>query len=297
VSTSLVEESLHGRSVLEAFTTLYCMQRKDHRKEEHGGQASQPSTSNEDPVPSLAPLKFTASHRDEIRAAFWYCMHCICVGKDVLNLEPPPAAPEQCLICIEDLTYETTVRCGGKGNHKICKSCIERMITDAVRVKRQHRFNCFAGDATCRASYSRAQYEHIDPKTLKEIDRLEQEEQIRAAGFINLRSCPYCDFKMDYEPSPDINTFWCLADGCRKTSCLSCRGPDHQGETCVQNMWTGLKEKGGLDKCRTIMEEAMTHAVKRHCKQVFPFNREFSLLTLGLANAMIPLSVEMDAIR
>lgn len=270
ISTSLVEESLRGGSILGAFVTLYCMQRKDRREEEQRGQASQPPTAAENPAPSPAPLKFTANYRDEMRAAFWYCMHCIRVGNDVLNLEPLPTVPEQCLICIDDLTHETTVRCGGKVNHKICKSCIERMVTDAVRVKRQYRFNCFAGDAKCRASYSRAQYDHIEAKTLKEIDRLEQDDEIRAAGIINLRSCPYCDFKMDYKPSPDVNTFWCLADDCRRTSCLSCRGPDHLGETCIENTWAGLKGEGGLDKGRAIMEEAMTHAVKRRCKQVMP---------------------------
>jgi Na+-translocating ferredoxin:NAD+ oxidoreductase RnfC subunit len=35
----------------------------------------------------------------------------------------------------------------------------------------------------------------LDPKTLSALERLQQQEEIRLAGFKDLAECPFCDYK------------------------------------------------------------------------------------------------------
>lgn len=209
--------------------------------------------------------------RAEIKAALWYCIHCIDKGKDELKLDmrqmQERSSAEElgyCPICIETLTSETMIRCTGNSQHKICRSCVERMIKAEVWEKKKHEFTCFA-DPQCEARYSPRQYNYVDSQTLQEVGRLDQDAQIQAAGLTNLHQCPYCHFKMDYHPSPGIITFWCPADGCKKTSCILCGGSGHHGQTCAEQRLREIRQ-GDVAVLNRTVEEVMTRAVKRQCK-------------------------------
>lgn len=265
--------ALCGKSILDAVVSLYCAD---------GGQSMrhlEPGRRQSRPKPSRSPdshggrRSFTKTDEDEVEAALWYCFFGIAFNLDVLGLcarlseqtnGEAPSITGQCPICVEDMTEATTAQCSADTPHRLCKSCLRRIVTDEVLEKKKHSFRCVAGPG-CEAVYDRRQYDHIDGHVLSEIDRLDQEAQVRAAGLDGLQKCRFCNFAMIYEPGPGINTFWCLAEGCRKTSCLFCDGPSHQGTSCHEAMMAQI-QNGDDARGRKLVEEAMSLAVKRCCR-------------------------------
>jgi len=117
------------------------------------------------------------------------------------------------------------------------------------------------------ADKQRSQF--LDEKATIGLERNHQEANLRAAGFENLASCPFCPYAADYPPVEVNSEFECKRPECEKISCRRCKAESHIPKSCEEHA-----KENGLSIRRQI-EEAMSAALIRKCNRCgTPFVKE-----------------------
>ncbi len=113
----------------------------------------------------------------------------------------------------------------------------------------------------CKAEFQREQVlRFLDEKTLKALDRLKQQDDIRQAALDDLVNCPFCDFAAICPPVDIDREFRCHNQDCEKVSCRLCKQETHIPLSCEAHA------KENKFSVRHAVEEAMTQALLRSCK-------------------------------
>ncbi|KAI9713416.1 MAG: hypothetical protein M1820_000798 [Bogoriella megaspora] len=101
----------------------------------------------------------------------------------------------------------------------------------------------------------------VNDAVLHKLDRLQQQEEIKAAGLNNLEECPFCDYQAVYPPVEVDREFRCENFHCKKTSCRKCRLETHVPLSCEE-----FADDHKIN-ARHKLEEAMTEALVRQCNK------------------------------
>lgn len=113
----------------------------------------------------------------------------------------------------------------------------------------------------CKAPFSRSELKRFLGETAFErLEKLQQLEDIQAAGLDDLDECPFCDFKAECPPIEIDKEFRCQNESCGKTSCRLCKLETHIPLTCEEF------KKDNKVNVRHAVEEAMSQALIRNCK-------------------------------
>ena len=100
----------------------------------------------------------------------------------------------------------------------------------------------------------------LSRKSTQILDRLQQQEELSAAGLEGLTNCPFCDFSAICESVEIDKEFRCMNPECERISCRLCMKETHVPLTCSQH------EKDSKLNVRHAVEEAMSEALFRKCR-------------------------------
>lgn len=166
-----------------------------------------------------------------------------------------------CGCCFDDIPLNRMVHCDGDEMHYFCRSCARRNVETVIGLSK-YEFSCMSTDA-CEAGFSMEQrLLFLDKKTLKKLERLEREANLRQAGIENLASCPFCDFAAEYPPVEVNKVFTCENPECGVVSCRLCKEEAHIPKTCEE-----MKKEDNGEEARKTIEEAMSSAMIRKCNK------------------------------
>jgi hypothetical protein len=163
-----------------------------------------------------------------------------------------------CQCCFDDAPINRTVYCDGEDPHFFCFACVKTHASTEIG-KMHYKLKCMDG-SICTGIFSMPQLTRcLDPKTLSALERLQQQEEIRLAGFEGLAECPFCDYKAICPPVEMDKEFRCGNPECERVSCRLCEEETHVPKSCEEN-----KKERHLP-ARHAIEEAMTEALIRTC--------------------------------
>ncbi|OJD38700.1 ring finger protein [Diplodia corticola] len=163
----------------------------------------------------------------------------------------------ECIACFDKGPTNRMMFCDGAEIHYLCQDCARNCINAELDAGRC-RPKCCAPH--CGAGFSRSQLmAFLDPKVFDRLERLQQQDDLRAAGLENLEACPFCDFQAECDPVEVDREFRCQADNCGIVSCRLCHLESHVPLTCDE------AAKDRKSSVRHQIEEAMTRALVRTC--------------------------------
>ncbi|KAI9782754.1 MAG: hypothetical protein M1835_003946 [Candelina submexicana] len=166
----------------------------------------------------------------------------------------------ECQCCFDDLPFNRTTHCNADEPHFFCLECARRNASNEIGQSR-HKLCCMDSSG-CKAEFQRAQIvRFLDDKTLKALDRIKQQDDIRLAELEDLVHCPFCDFAAICPPVDVDREFRCHNQECEKVSCRLCKQETHIPLSCEAY----AKENKLL--ARHAVEEAMTEALLRSCNK------------------------------
>ena len=142
--------------------------------------------------------------------------------------------------------------------HFFCLECAKRNADNELGNFR-YKLTCMSGDV-CAASFSRTErHRFLDEKTLKALERMESQAEVKQAGLEGLVNCPFCDFAAICPPVEVDREFRCQNGDCEKVSCRICRSESHIPLSCDE--W---KKENRISE-RHVLEEARTAALLKKC--------------------------------
>lgn len=143
--------------------------------------------------------------------------------------------------------------------HFFCLDCARRYAENEMGLSRW-RLTCI-DPSGCKAPFERSEINRfLSRKSTQILDRLQQQEELSAAGLEGLTSCPFCDFSGICESVDIDKEFRCMNPECEKISCRLCLKETHVPLTCDQH------EKDSKLDVRHAVEEAMSEALFRKCR-------------------------------
>jgi E3 ubiquitin-protein ligase RNF216 len=173
----------------------------------------------------------------------------------------------ECGCCFDDVPRNRLIGCDGGTTHYFCRPCLSKYV-DNIIGKGAFTLECMSSDSRdpCLGGFSQKNRNLImDEKQTRALDRLEMAASLRLAEVPGLETCPYCPFAMEYPPVTVDREFRCLNPECEIVSCRLCRKKTHIPKTCQEAV---LEETGHSG--RHTIEEAMSDAIIRRCKQCEP---------------------------
>lgn len=190
------------------------------------------------------------------------------IAAELLNEEEARAAGAitECGCCFTDTPLNRTITCSSDARHHFCFDCSTSLVKNEIG-NRKCRPVCM-DTSGCAAAFTESELRLCLPeKMLGHLLRLQQQEDVKAAGIDGLEECPFCDFMAICAPKEVDREFVCGNPDCSKTSCRFCSAPTHVPRTC--------EEAKADDKitARHTVEEAMTEALVRVCNNATCRNR------------------------
>ncbi|ORY15631.1 hypothetical protein BCR34DRAFT_477776 [Clohesyomyces aquaticus] len=178
-------------------------------------------------------------------------------------------AINDCQICFDEFPINRMISCNGGEIHLLCTSCAKSSV-EMLMSNGKCRPECQAAEK-CQGTYTRGQLrDFLGRGSFERLERLQQQEDISAAGIENLGECPFCDFKAECEPVYIDREFRCQNPDCGKTSCRLCNQETHVPKSCEE------AKKDGKITIRHQVEEAMSNALIRKCNRCAnPFVKEY----------------------
>lgn len=174
-----------------------------------------------------------------------------------------------CQCCFDEFPMNRMVSCDADEGHFFCTQCIKNYVGSEMGSSRC-RPVCF-GDPNCKGTFTRKQLQRcLSTQIFERLERLQQLQDLAAAGLDFLSDCPFCDFKAECLPVEQDKEFRCQNPKCYKTSCRLCQKETHIPLSCEE------AKKDEKITIRHIVEEAMTAALIRHCNSCkHPFVKEY----------------------
>ena len=167
----------------------------------------------------------------------------------------------ECACCFSDDNPPTDMtHCDGDVPHFFCFACAKHNAeTDMTSLK--YALRCM-DTSRCEATFSRDERARfLDAATIKKLERLQQQDDIRRAEMGDLETCPFCEYAAICPP-PEVNKiFECGNPDCLAQSCRICREMEHLPLSCKE-----ARRENGIGE-RHAIEEARTHALIRSCKK------------------------------
>ena len=166
----------------------------------------------------------------------------------------------ECQCCFTNTPFPKATNCNGEALHFFCLECARSNANAQIELSR-YKITCMDVSG-CKAEFSRGQkYRFLDSKALECLDRLQLQDDLRAADIPNFEKCPFCDFGAICPPVNVDREFRCCMPECERTSCRLCKRDSHVPMTCEE-----FKKEDGVAE-RHALEEAMTNALIRTCPQ------------------------------
>lgn len=169
----------------------------------------------------------------------------------------------ECECCFAEHVAEETVQCAA--GHLFCTGCMRRHVeTQMSGDSGMPRLVCFSTSG-CQEQLPRSELARVLPESLlTSFDQRLEKASIEAAMLQGstggLEKCPFCDFVMVMESSPEENKiFVCMAAECGKESCRLCKEENHLPLRCHE-----VEKKPQMDH-RKMVEESMANALIREC--------------------------------
>ena len=169
----------------------------------------------------------------------------------------------ECSVCFDECPHNRSVGCNADTSHYTCYDCTKAYIGSEIGQGTCNVTCPFGIDGKpCGAAFSEAALKAIDePKLLKRLFTLKQQQEIREAGLGDLAECPFCDYKAIYPPIEENFVFQCQNPDCMLLSCRRCNMESHVPRSCKENSKDDALQK------RHRIEEAMTKALVRTCNK------------------------------
>jgi len=167
----------------------------------------------------------------------------------------------ECECCFGEHLPEQTVQCAL--GHLFCATCVKQYVETQLSGGGVPRLKCISTDC-CQAQLPRSEIARVLPSAvLSSFDQRLEKASIEAAmlrgGLERLEKCPFCDFVMEMDLSPEENkVFVCQAPECGKESCRLCKQENHLPQKC------DLERKCQAEHRHTV-EESMSAALIREC--------------------------------
>ena len=118
--------------------------------------------------------------------------------------------------------------------------------------------------SNCSSLFMDHQLRRCLPNSVMErLIRMQQREDLVAAGLGEVAECPFCDSLAVLAPVEVDREYRCGASECQKVSCRVCKSESHLPLSCEEAAEIARKEKH-LD-ARHVIEEAMSEALIRKC--------------------------------
>jgi len=164
----------------------------------------------------------------------------------------------ECGCCFTDSPLNRTITCASDTPHHFCFECATSLVKNEIG-SRKCRPVCM-DTSGCAAAFTESQLRLcLTEKMLGHLLRLQQQEDVKAAGIDGLEECPFCDYMAICAPKEVDREFVCGNPDCGQTSCRLCSAPTHVPKTCAE-----AKADEKVNARHTI-EEAMTEALVRVC--------------------------------
>eukprot|EP00927_Polykrikos_kofoidii_P071464 TRINITY_DN67728_c0_g1_i1.p1 TRINITY_DN67728_c0_g1~~TRINITY_DN67728_c0_g1_i1.p1 ORF type:complete len:589 (-),score=99.04 TRINITY_DN67728_c0_g1_i1:191-1957(-) len=168
-----------------------------------------------------------------------------------------------CECCCSEGPPDETVQCAA--GHLFCCGCVRRYVeTQLSGEMGMPKLSCMSTQECCEV-LPPSEIRRVLPKTF--VDRYDEavkkasiEKFLLQGDITGLERCPFCDFAMDMELSPEENKiFVCHNEACGKESCRLCKQESHIPLKCSE-----VKEDK-QSKYRLTVEESMSNALIREC--------------------------------
>eukprot|EP00928_Gymnodinium_smaydae_P033861 TRINITY_DN24136_c0_g3_i1.p1 TRINITY_DN24136_c0_g3~~TRINITY_DN24136_c0_g3_i1.p1 ORF type:complete len:823 (+),score=151.35 TRINITY_DN24136_c0_g3_i1:48-2516(+) len=168
----------------------------------------------------------------------------------------------ECECCFAEHLPEQTVQCAA--GHLFCMDCAKRYVETMLNGEQGMPKLVCMSTTGCREQLPRSELVRVLPAAvIQSFDQRLEKAAIEAAmlkGSLNMEKCPFCDFVMEMDLSPEENRiFVCLAPNCGKESCRLCKEENHIPLRCDE---VEKKEQAGH---RVAVEESMSNALIREC--------------------------------
>jgi len=169
----------------------------------------------------------------------------------------------ECECCYSEHVPEQTIQCAA--GHLFCAGCAKHYVdTQLTGEAGLPKLTC-TSTSGCQEQLPRSELARVLPKELlaffdQRLEKASIEAAILQGTLVNIEKCPFCDFVMEMELSPEENKiFVCQAAGCGKESCRLCKEENHIPLKCQE------VEKKSQVGHRLSVEENMTAALIREC--------------------------------
>ena len=164
----------------------------------------------------------------------------------------------ECQCCFTDTPIPKSTHCNGENAHFFCFDCARSYAKSQTELSR-YKLSCMDGSG-CKEEFTRTQIRRfLDKRMIDLLERLQQQDELRAANVPNLETCPFCDYAAICEPIEIDREFHCYMPNCERVSCRLCKQDTHLPMTCEEH-----RKEHGLTE-RHALEEAMTKALIREC--------------------------------
>jgi len=169
----------------------------------------------------------------------------------------------ECECCYGEHVPEETIQC--VGGHLFCKGCAQRYVENQLSGEGGlPQLRCPSTDG-CQECLPKSELRRVLPQALldsyeEQVAKASIEAAVLNGGLTGLERCPFCDFAIQMELSPEENKiFVCQSAQCGKESCRLCKEENHLPLKCKE-----VEGKKHTD-FRVTVEERMTEALVRVC--------------------------------
>lgn len=164
----------------------------------------------------------------------------------------------ECQCCFETVTINKITHCNGDTLHYFCLDCAKKNANNEMGNLR-YKLICMSGDG-CVASFSAVERQRfLDDNSLKALERIQLQAEIKQAGLEGFTSCPFCDYGEICDPVEFDREFRCRKTDCEKVSCRICKSESHLPLSCDES-----KRENRISG-RHVLEEARTAALLKPC--------------------------------